>query len=460
MLAKLGTSTFSRVLRRLDLTLFCVCAILILDGLGALASIGVSALTWTLMILVGFFIPYALIIAELGAAYPAEGGLFVWIWIAFGERWAARCTWCYWISVGLGMPSVYVLFASVLSRLFLPGLSLGWIVMSAIGMTWLTVLGVIFRLEIGKWVPNLGALFKLVIVLTLGIGGLVYAFRNGVANDFSLSFLLPGWNTGLGFLPVIVFNFLGFELVSGAGEEMKNPSRDLPAAIIASGGLIAFFYLLATLGILLALPLEKLSLVGGLIDTLEAVLGSSGTGQLAVTSLGVAFLYTLFATMVTWTMGTVRMMAEASTRRSLPGIFSWRHPVHGSPVGASLLTGIISTFVLIVYAGLADRQDGLFWSLFAFASIAFLLPYLLLFPAFLKLRHSDPHTPRPFRFPGGIVLGWMAAGICTLVILLSIVFFVWVPGLPVDWSFTLPVVVGVGIALAAGEVFIRRQKLG
>lgn len=458
MLIKSGTSALSRVLRRLDLTLFSVCAIVVLDGLGALASIGVSALAWTLILLVGFFIPYGLITAELGAAYPGEGGLFVWVGRAFGERWAARCTWCYWISVGLGMPSVYVLFASVLSRLFLPDMSLGWIVAITIGMTWLTVLVVIFRLEVGKWVPNLGALLKVAIILTLGIGGLVYAFRNGAANGLSLRALLPGWNAGLAFLPVIVFNFLGFELASGAGEEMKNPSRDVPAAIIASGGLIAFFYLFATLGILLALPLERLSLVGGIIDTLEAVLGISGTGRLAVTSLGIAFLFTLFATMVTWMMGTSRMVAEAATQRNLPGIFGWRHPAHGSPVGASLLTGLISTFVIIVYAGLAGREDGLFWSLFAFASIAFLLPYLLLFPAFLKLRHSDPHTPRPFRFPGGKVLVRMAAVICTLVVLFSIVFFVWVPGLPIDWSFTLPVVMGIAITLIAGEVLIRRQR--
>ena len=340
------------------------------------------------------------------------------------------------------------------------GLSLGWVVIIAIGMTWLSVLVVVFRLEVGKWVPNLGALIKMVIILTLGIGGGVYALRHGAANNLSLRELLPGWNTGLTFLPVIVFNFLGFELASGAGDEIKKPDRDIPAAIIISGSLIAFFYLAATFGILLALPLQRLSLLGGIIDTLEAVLGASGFGQLAVTSLGIAVLSTFFATMVSWTMGTSCMMAEAAAQGNLPKVFSWRHPGHGSPIGAALITGAISTLVLIVYTGLASGEESLFWSLFAFASIVFLLPYLLLFPAFLKLRRSEPQTPRPYCFPGGKVLAWMAAGICTLVVFLSIVFFVWVPDLPVDWSFTLPVIAGVAITLAVGEALIRSPKAG
>lgn len=453
-------SAFSRVLRRLDLILFSVCAIIVLDGLGAMASIGVSALTWTLIILAGFFIPYGLITAELGAAYPEEGGLFVWVRRAFGERWATRSSWCYWVSVGLGMPSTYILFASVFSRLFRPDLSLGWVVTIAIGMTWMTVVAVIFHLEIGKWVPNLGALIKMVIILTLGIGGGVYALRHGAANNLSLRAFLPGWNTGLTFLPVIVFNFLGFELASGAGGEIKEPERDIPTAIIISGGLTAFFYLAATLGILMALPMQRLSLLGGIIDTLEAVLGVSGFGQLAVTSLGMAVLGTFFATMVSWTIGTSRMVAEASAQGNYPRIFGWRQPVHGSPIGAALLTGAISTMVLIIYTWLARSEESLFWSLFAFASIVFLLPYLLLFPAFIKLRHTDPQTPRPYRFPGGKFPAWMAAGICTLVILLSIIFFVWVPGQPVDWSFSLPVLAGVVITLAVGEALIRKPKPG
>ena len=72
---------------------------------------------------------------------------------------------------------------------------------------------------------------------------------------------------------------MGFELMSGAGEEMENPGKDIPAAIITSGALIAFFYLFATVGILFALPLDQLGLISGILDTLKAVMGDSTLRQ-------------------------------------------------------------------------------------------------------------------------------------------------------------------------------------
>jgi len=117
-------TTFKRVLRRLDMTLFTVCAILVIDTLVPSAAIGPSTISWWIITLVLFFIPYGLMTAELGTTYPEQGGIYVWIKRAFGERWAARSTWLYWINVALWMPSVYVLFAGMFSQLFAPDLPL------------------------------------------------------------------------------------------------------------------------------------------------------------------------------------------------------------------------------------------------------------------------------------------------------------------------------------------------
>jgi len=448
---------FKKTLRRFDMTLFTVAAILVVDTLAPAAAIGPSAISWWIITLFLFFIPYGLITAELGSAYPEQGGIYAWVRRAFGERWAARVTWLYWVNVALWMPSVYILFAGIFAQLFFPDLSLWAQIGIAVLMTWVTVWIGIITLEIGKWVPNIGALIKIVIILVIGLGSFYYASSHGVANDLSLRAILPTWDAGLAFLPVIVFNFMGFELMSGAGEEMENPQRDIPISIITAGILIAFFYLLGTVGMLVALPLEQLGLISGIVDTLRVLFGQSTLGTTFVTILGVGALYTFLTNMVVWTMGANRSAAEAANEGVLPAVFGRLHPVNKTPLGAYLITGIISTAVILVYGLIATSAEELFWSLFAFSSIVFLLPYLVLFPAFMKLRLGDSNTPRPYKVPGGNGVAWLMTVLCEIFILQAVLFFVWVPGQPLDYAYAIPVVLGVVITLVVGEALVARQ---
>ncbi len=449
---------FKKVLKGLDMTLFTVCAILVMDTLAPSAAIGPSSISWWLITLVLFFIPYGLITAELGTMIPEQGGLYVWVKNAFGDRWAARTTWLYWVNVALWMPSVYILFAGMFSQLFFPEMSLWWQIAIGVIMSWVTVWIGTITLETGKWIPNLGAIIKAVIMVVIGVGAFIFAAKNGVANDLSIKSILPTWGAGLAFLPVIVYNFMGFELMSGASAEMKNPGKDIPRAIIISGALIAVFYLLGTVGILMALPADQLGLISGIIDTLRAILGTSGIGGAAVVGLGVAALFSFLANMVTWTIGANRTAAEAAKEGELPAVFGVEHSVHKTPLGAFLLTGIVSTVVMLVYGFMAGSAEDLFWTLFAFSSMVFLMPYLALFPAFLKLRHTHPTATRPYKVPGGNTLATILAVVCELFITQAIVFFIWVPGEPVDWAYAGPVLIGVVLTVIIGEVLIVISK--
>ena len=448
---------FKKAFRALDMTLFTVAAILVIDTLAPSAAIGPSSISWWIITLVLFFIPYGLITAELGSTYPEQGGLYVWVKRAFGERWAGRTTWLYWINVALWMPSVYVLFASMFAQLFFPDMSLWVQIIIGLVMTWVTVAVGVVALDTGKWVPNIGAFIKALIMVVIGVGAFIYAGQHGVANDLSFQNILPSWGAGLAFLPVIVYNFMGFELMSGAGEEMHNPQRDIPRAIISAGVLIAVFYMLGTIGMLMALPVEELGLVSGIIDTLRLLLGETGFGGALVTVLGIGALYTFLTNMVTWTMGANRTAAEAAAEGELPAIFGKLHPVNKTPTGAFLITGIVSSVVLVVYGFMAGSAEDLFWTLFAFSSMVFLLPYLALFPAFLKLRRTDAATPRPYRVPGGNGLAAVLTVVCLIFIVQAIVFFIWVPGEPVDWAFAAPVLAGVVLTVIVGEFMLKRR---
>ena len=441
----------SKTLRQRDMVLFTVSAILLLDTLTAAASVGASSVFWWISLGILFFVPFAMICAEMGCAYPEQGGIYAWIRDAFGGRWASRSTWCYWVNTAVWMPAIYILFAGVFTQMFHPGLSMAWQIAIGVALTWLAVLVNVVTLDIGKWVPNLGAIIKVIIFGAIITGSMVYIQDHGMANPLTLETLKPDWSNSAQYIPAIIYGMLGFELVSAGSEEMKNPARDVPRAILISGLIIIVLYLLGTVAVLAAIPAGDINLVEGLIDTLSLFLGGTPGGDLLVMVLGIGALYTFFSNGVTWALGCNRAAAEAALEGELPRVFAIENRKRGTPVGAAVLMGMVSTFALLLYGFLAGSNEDLFWSLFAFSAVIFLLPYEAMLLAFLKMRLTDPHHPRPYRLPGGMGSARAAAWLCFAVLALAIGLFLYTPGEGVEWA----VLAGVVVTLAIGEVVIR-----
>src|SRR5262245_22013212 len=414
-----------RVLGRFDLVLFTVCAILTIDTLASSAAMGAAWFSWWAITMTVFFIPYGLITAELGAAWPGEGGVYVWVREAFGPKWGSMAAWLYWINNAYWIPSVYLIFAGTFGQIFLKTHSAWQDAGIAIILTWLTVAVGIVRLEVSKWVPNLGAVVKALIFLALGLFGLSALFRgHAPANDISPSNFLPKWNDTLAYLPTLLYSTFGFELMSSAGEEMKNPQRDVPRVILWSGALIAVLYSFAIGGILFAVPIDKLSIVTGTWDAL-AVLGKEWgrAGDTVVFLLGIGFLYACVANVVTWSLGANRVAAVAAEEGVLPAALGRLHPRFKTPHLAFVAMGIVSTVLLVGGALLSNSQSNIFWMTFRLSALFLLLCYLLVFPAFLVLRQRRPDQPRPYRLPGGRGAAAIAAWVCTLYIFGACVLF-------------------------------------
>lgn len=245
---------------------------------------------------------------------------------------------------------------------------------------------------------------------------------------------------------------MGFELVATMTKEMKDV-RDMPKAVFLSIGITAFLYIFGTIGILMALPVESIGLVAGLIDTFKTLFGDGPLGNAMVYFFGVCALLTLIGNMVSWTMGASRAAAEAAQEGELPAVVA-KVSDKGSPVGANNITGTVSTVVILSYALFAQGNDDLFWSIFAFSSCIFLLPYLFMFPAYLKLRLVDGERERPFKVPGGMGLQFVMSIVCFFVILQAVVLFIFPEALDLtvaDWNYTAPVLIGVITTILIGE---------
>lgn len=444
-----------------DMTLFTVSAVLLLETLAASASIGVSSIAWWCILGVAFFIPYGLISAELGTTYPEQGGIYAWVRDAFGSRWGTRVTWLYWLNNVLWQASLYVLFAGIFSAMFLPNMNLVTELGIAIGLVWLTFLITTLSLSIGKWIPNAGAIIKIVTFAALIVGGIWFAMNNdaGLANDFSLGAFVPEWGSSTQYISTIIYGMVGFELMSSASEEMKDPVRDVPRSILWSGVLIFLAYVFGTFAILAAIPVDSVDLVDGLVDTFVTLFGGSAIGNGFATLLGVMALFTILSNGATWAMGANRAAAQAAIDGELPKMLAKEHAEYGTPVGAAFVMATLTTIVLLAYAFVAGTNADLFWSLFAASAVLFLLPYVGAVLAFLHMREHDADRHRPFRVGGGMTGARLATLLCAGLLVMSIVLFMYVPDFGFDW----PVVIGAGVSIVLGEIAIRyaeRERRG
>ena len=444
-----------KTLGKTDMVLFTVSAILLLDTLAAAASIGSSSIFWWLFLGVIFFIPFAMICAEMGCTYPEQGGIYAWVRNAFGGRWGARVSWGYWVNTTVWIPAIFILFAGVFRQLFFPDLSMAGQIAIGIFLLWLTVGLNAVTLDVGKWIPNLGAILKIIVFAAIIIGAILYTRDHGMANPISLESLTPDWSAGAQYIPAIIYGMLGFELVSASSEEMVDPARHVPRSIFISGAIIIVLYTAATAAVLAALPTGDIDLVEGLMDTLHLFFDDGALGSMFVIALGVATLFTFFSNGVTWALGCNRAAAEAAQEGELPHVFGIEHDRLGTPTGAAIAMGVFGTVALLLYGFLSNSNEDLFWSLFAFSAVIFLLPYIGMLFAFIKSRSSDKDRVRPYKVPGGNAVAIFLAYLCIVVLALSILLFFYTPGEGFQWS----VLLGAFVMIAIGEVMIRWAEI-
>ncbi|SEK34096.1 amino acid/polyamine/organocation transporter, APC superfamily [Colwellia chukchiensis] len=449
-----------KTLGKRDIFLFCVSAVLLLDTLAAGAVMGPTVIFWWLLLTVVFLIPFGAISTELGSVYPEQGGIYAWVKRAYGQKMASRISWYYWANVAVWIPAIFILFAGIFSQIFFPEMSLSAQIALGLVLIWVVVFVNVVALNVGKWIPNVGAILKILIFAVLIIGGITYGLEHGIANEFTLATMIPTTENGglsLQYLPAVVYGMLGFELASASSAEMKNPRKDLPKAVFSSIVVVVGAYILASIAILIAQPAEKIDVVDGLMDTLGQFFGGSALGDAFVVFLGIGALYTFFSNGATWAMGANRAAAEAAIDKELPSWFAIESK-HGTPVGAAVLLGVSASILLLLYGFMAGNNEDLFWSLFAFSGVIFMLPYVAVCTAFVKIRQAhigingriapDGH----FRFPGSPTLVKFIAYFCAAILLVTITLFIYVPGQGMVWE----VLWGALSVIVIGEVVTYR----
>ena len=444
---------------RFDILFFLVCTLVGVDTLGAVASNGPQAFTWLIFLAVLFFVPYALLTAELGAAFPEEGGPYIWTRLAWGRGVAAVNGLIYWVSnpiwVGgtLGITALAAVEEFFTGGRSLPGAKISFLGGASVPDTlfvlvfiWFTIVAAIISFSAGKWVPTVGAFMRSVLLGFFTITVVVYAIKNGIHDTFGGSAFLPSYAIFIAAVPVLFFNYVGLELPSAAGEEMTNPQRDVPAGVARSAVATLLLYGLPILAILVLLPKSQITGLTGFLAAIKSVftvygghLAANGTpvltgaGRVLGYVISVAFVLALLTSGTTWIMGADRAQAMAALDGAAPrfmGRFSARF---GTPIAVNICSGVAATAVMVLaFAITGGSALKYFTVVLGLVISTTTISYIVIFPALIRLRLSHPHVERPYRVPGGMPMAWIVAGLCTLWAIFASIVLVY-PGFGVNW---------------------------
>ncbi len=444
-----------RTLNVVDLVLFTFSAMFGVEAISSAASLGPSGISWWIICAIIFLIPLGFISAELGATYPDQGGLYVWTKRALGKKWAARITWFYWISLPLWIPAIYISVSEILKHMFFVEIGLWTEVAICIVLIWATVLVNLFSLSISKWLPNMGSMASFIIILGAILAAIIFLVNNGKsANDINLINILPSLDASVVFIPMILYHFFGFEIITGVAGEMKNPTRDIPRSIIISAFILVLFYLAVMTAMWIVIPVDEINATSGVFDIFSRTFGNTMLGDIISMVLGFFIIFTLFTAVVAWTLGQNRVVAEAAINGDMPKTLGKINKKTMVPVGAAIVSGLISTSVILLYGIVAKDAAGLFWNILSFSTIACLFSYVILFPVYIILRKKDAKIKRPYQVPGPEWFKISTAVVAEIFTLLTMVVLLIQPGEDFLES-SLPVIFGTIITIIVGEIIIK-----
>ena len=448
-----------------DAILATVCITLVAESVMPTAAIGNSQYFWWILLIIAFCIPYGMISAELGTTYQSEGGMYDWVKRAFGPKWAARVAWNYWINFPLWIASLAVAVTDVIAGIFEVELSLGVLLLLQLGYTWLVSFLGTQRIGESKWIVNIGTFFKIAFMVGLGLLGIYVFIRTGEsANPVqSVVDLLPSLDlAGLSFLSVIIFNFLGFEVVATFAEDMENPKKEIPKALVIGGLLMALFYVLPATGINIAMTLEEAE-ASGITESFAILLGNLGVNadiiRAIVILVGLMFIYTMVANIVSWSFGVNSVAKYSADDGGLPKLFSKTNK-QGVPYMASILNGIVATVILVVgiiLGEVSETASNLFWTFFSLSLVTLLISYVPLFLAFLKLRKTDK-TERVYKVPGKDGFIKVFAIVPFVLLILGVVFTLFGDFSMEYITENLPLIIGVIVSFIIEEILVARVK--
>lgn len=397
-----------------SLTMLTVGSVDSIRNLPATALFGSQLIVFFVLGALFFLIPTALVSAELASGFAEQGGVYVWVKRAFGRKTGFLAIWLQWIENVIWYPTILSFVAGTFGYLINPKLVENpyflWAVIVTCfwGATFVNLRG----MRASATFSNLCAISGLLLpmALIIGLGAVWVLGGNPVQVKLDMQSISPQWNESSMWvsLTAIMLSFCGIEIATVHANDVANPQKAFPRALTYSVLIILSTLILGSLSIAVVLPNHEINLVAGIMQAFHAFFAQY---QLVWLMPLIAFMLIMggLGGVSNWIIAPTKGLLVAAEEGNLPVFFTHTNK-HGAPTPLLILQAVLVTVLSALFLFMPS-VNGSYWLLTALAAQLYMLMYLLMFAAAIKLRFSVPNQERPFKIPGGNAGMIMVAGV-------------------------------------------------
>lgn len=371
-----------------------------LRNLPLVAEYGLGAMFLYFLVAIFFLFPVALVSAELATGWSKVGGIYIWVREAFNSRWGFFAIWLQWVHNVTWYPAILSFVATTIAYAFSPELAENKFYVFAVVLVgfWIMTFVNYFGLKASTWFSSIGVIIGTLIpgIFILGLGVHWIAIGKPLYINFTWDALIPEMHhiDNLVFLAGMFLAFGGLEVSAVHAKEVKNPQKDYPRAILLAAGIAFLVLTLGSLSISILIPKQQISLVAGLMAAFKIFLSNVGIEYLLVP---IALMITIgaIAEVNAWIIGPVRGLYATAKHGDLPPIFQ-KVNKNNVPFNLLIFQGLIVTGTTFVILFMPSTSSA-FWILSAMSAQLYLLMYIFMFLAAIRLRYTHPNVIRSYR---------------------------------------------------------------
>jgi glutamate:GABA antiporter len=382
-------------------------------NLPATALFGSSLIFFFLAAAIFFLIPCALVSAELASTWTEEGGIFVWVSEAFGQRAGFIAVWLQWVENLIWYPTILSFVAGTVAYVISPQLAENRIFLMSVILIafWGATIVNLYGIKSSAWFSNIcgtfGLLLPMGIIISLG------AFWLFSGNPLAISLHPKTWlpdlshpNTWVS-LTGIMLSYCGMEIATVHARDVDNPQRAFPIALFIATFVIFFTLALGSLAIAIVLPQKDISLVSGLMEAYQAFLSNYHMAWF-LPVVAVMLILGAMGSVSNWIIAPTRGLLISGEAGCLPQALCELNRFQ-APKVLLLLQAIVVTVVTSIFLFLPS-VNGAYWFLTVLAAQLYMLMYMMMFLAGICLRIKARNRVRIFQIPGGFLGMLVVAG--------------------------------------------------